>query len=114
MYYNFGRLSKTSLSIAFAIIAVILSILFFALGLKYEGSVVAGFILVALSFLFLSASCSITFVKCRKFGNENAYKKKPPKNFENNELFKKLTTLISIFSIVFFGMFVLGIILMLA
>lgn len=114
MYYNFSHLSKTSLSIAIAIISVILSVVFFAIGFNYEGNVLAGFILLAVGCLIASANSILTFVKCRKFGNENAKKAEPPKNLKNKDLFKTLTTIGAILTIIVVLLFVVGVIVMLA
>ena len=114
MYYNFSKLTKTSLSIAWAIISFILTVLFFALGLKYETNVLVGFIMVSFSFISLAVSSIFSFIKCRKFGNDSLKKREAPKDVEDKEGFKKFSNLIAIFGISFVLLFVVGLIIMLA
>ena len=114
MYFNYTRLSKTSLSIALAIICFIVAIVFLIIGVNYDGNVLVGFIFIVISFLVGGADSIVTFVKCRKFGDENANKTEPPKNIKNQNLYKKLVLVNSILTIVCFALFIVGIIIMLA
>lgn len=114
MVNNFRKLSNASLSIAMAIISFILAVVFFVIGLKYEGNVVAGFVLLTLGLISFGVSSIFSFIKCRQFGNENMKKTQPPKNIENPEKFKQLNNLSSIFMIVFVVLLVVGLIVMLA
>lgn len=111
MVYNFRKLSKASSSIAMTIIYFIFVFLLLFLGLKYEGRVLVGFIVLSLGFVMQAVSSIFSFIKCRKFGNDNFKKSEAPKNIENKADFNKINSIISIFSIIFAVFLVVGIIL---
>ena len=113
MSLNFGRLNPTSRSIAWAIIDIILVIVLVLIGVQYEGTVLAGFIVLAVGFVFACGGNVLTFAKCLMFGNESATKDTPEKDCSNESSFKFITTTTVIFTINSIVCFIVGIILML-
>ena len=112
-YHNFSRLSNTAISIAEFIITLLLSVLFIFVGVKYEGIILAGFMVLSAGFLFLSVSSVFTFIKCLIFGSENAFKTDPPKNTTDLKKFNTLSNMIAIFTLLFFICLVTGLIMLL-
>ena len=114
MIYNFHRLNNKSMSIATMVISFIFAMLFLILGLKYESNVLVGFILLMLACFSSMTSSIVSFIKCKKFGDENLKISKAPDGVEDKVTFNRLSNLIAIFTIIFVLLFVVGLIVMLA
>lgn len=111
MYNNFSKLTNSSKSLSMAVISLIFSLLFLFLGLKYEGKVLIGFLILALSCLFLLSVAIISFVKYKKFGDNSLKEQNTAESLELKKQFKLLTNIISILTIIFIVLLVMGFIL---
>ena len=111
MYMNYARLTRKSASIAFMIISLFIMVVLLVIGFNYEGRVAVGFVLIALGFLSESISCLFVFLKCKAFGDKNAFKAEM--KTEKPGLFKRYTAIISILTIMFILLIIVGLIIML-
>jgi len=109
MYVNFFKLTKKSRAIAFGCIELILFFVFLFIGLAYEGKILTGFLIIAISCLFDSIASIVSFVKGLKFGEK--------KMFEvdgEESTFKLMTALVAILTIVGIILLIIGLVLLLA
>ena len=107
-YRNFGQLTRKTKSIALAIICLILFVLCLILGITKN----SGLVIISIGLLFQALSDIFVFVKCKNFDEKYAFKLDGPKDLSNEEKsnFKIYTSLISIFTILFIILLIIGII----